>query len=123
MAHFAKIENGVVVEIIVADQEVVDSLDGVWVQTSYNTINGTHVLGGTPMRHNYAKIGGLYDEGADVFYPQKPYQSWLLNKNTWLWYAPKPLPDDSGSYDENGIWSGGVEYSWDEENLEWVSNV
>lgn len=122
MAHFAKIENGVVVEIIVADQDVIDNIDGFWVQTSYNTRGGIHVLGGAPMRYNYAQIGGHYDAEADVFYPQKPYESWILNKNNWLWYAPKPLPGDAGFYDENGIWSGGVEYVWDENNLEWVSD-
>jgi hypothetical protein len=73
MSHFAKIENGIVTQVIVAEQDVINSgLFGAphtWVQTSYNTHNGVHALGGTPLRKNFAGIGYTYDSIADEFNP------------------------------------------------------
>jgi len=112
MSHFAKIVNGKVVEVIVAEADFfdtfVDTTPGKWVQTSYNTSGGQHKLGGTPLRKNYAGIGWNYDKAADAFYPPKPFDSWTLNTTTYLWDPPTPYPNDGRIYD------------WDEENKKWV---
>jgi hypothetical protein len=113
MSHFAKIENGTVTQVIVVEQDVLDTgLFGdsnLWVQTSYNTLGGLHTLGGTPLRKNYAGIGYTYDSGRDAFIPPTPFNSWLLNEDTCLWEAPTPMPTDDT-----------LLYSWDEETLSWV---
>lgn len=101
MAHFAKIENGVVVEVLVAEQDFIDTLDGVWVQTSYNTHAGVHNDGGTPLRKNYAGIGHIYDSARDAFYVPRPFPSWTLNDTTCMWEAPVTIPDDDHSYNWN----------------------
>ena len=109
MAHFAKLdENNIVTQVIVAEQEYVDTLSGTWVQTSYNTYGGVHKLGGTPLRKNYAGLGNTYDSVRDAFIPTKPYNSWVLNESTCRWVAPVDRPDD-GKY-----------YEWDEDNTQWV---
>mgnify|MGYP003338137412 FL=1 len=112
MAHFAKVENGVVTQVIVAEQDVIDSGlfgDG-WVQTSYNTAGGQHPEG-RPLRKNYAGIGFTYDETRDAFIPPKPFDSWVLNEDTCLWDAPIPMPQD------------GKFYNWDEATTSWVEQV
>jgi len=110
MSHFAKVLDGKVVQVIVAEQEFfntfVDTSPGTWLQTSYNTYGNQHKLGGTPLRGNYAGIGFIYDHTNDVFYAPQPYQSWTLNQSTWLWEAPTPMPTD-------GI------YLWDEATTSW----
>ena len=97
MAHFAKVNNGVVVQVIVAEPEFfdtfVDSSPGEWLQTSYNTYGGVHVNGGTPLRKNYAGVGFTYDRTLDAFIPPKPYASWTLNEDTCLWDAPEPAEE------------------------------
>ena len=109
MAHFAKVENGVVANVIVAEQDVIDS--GIfghgWVQTSYNTHGGQHANGGTPLRKNYAGIGYTYDEQRDAFIPPKPYPSWMLNKDTCLWDCPVAMPTEGGPF------------IWNEQNQSW----
>jgi hypothetical protein len=85
MAHYAKIENGIVVDVIVADEDVIQTYDGTWLQTSYNTHGGHHPEG-RPLRMNYAGIGYTYDYGRDAFIPPKPQiGTWVLNDNTCLW--------------------------------------
>lgn len=88
MSHFAKIENGVVTQVIVAEQDVIDSgLFGTgWVQTSYNTQGGQHPEG-RPLRKNYAGVGFTYDSNRDAFIPPKPEGSWILDEETCLWVA------------------------------------
>lgn len=112
MSHFAKVENGIVTQVIVVEQDVIDTgLFGdpsQWVQTSYNTSGGVHITGGTPLRKNYAGIGYTYDAIRDAFIPPKPFPSWVLNDTTCLWDAPIALPND------------GKVYNWDEETLNWV---
>lgn len=100
MSHFAKINNGIVTEIIVAEQEYIDSLDGTWIQTSYNTRGNQHPEG-RPLRGNFAGIGYTYDSTNDVFYAPQPYPSWILNNNTWLWESPIPYPKDGKLYKWN----------------------
>ena len=111
MAHYAKVNNGLVEQVIVAEQDFfvtfVDSTPGTWIQTSYNTHGGVHTLGGTPLRGNYAGVGFTYDSINDVFYEPKPYPSWTLNESTWLWEAPTAYPDD------------GELYEWNEETTSW----
>lgn len=105
MTHFAKIKNNIVKEVIVAEQDFIDSLppeEGVtWVQTSYNTFSGEHLLGGTPLRKNYAGIGYTYDAERDAFIPPRPYSQWILNENTCLWEPPYPAPVDGNIYEWN----------------------
>ena len=113
MSHFARInENNIVVEVIVIEQETVDTgLFGdpnTFVQTSYNTYAGEHKLGGTPLRKNYAGIGYTYDSQRDAFIPPKPFDSWVLNETSCLWESPTPRPDD------------GAMYNWDEDLTQWV---
>ena len=110
MSHFAKVENGIVTQVIVAEQDVIDT--GIfghgWVQTSYNTLGGVHKLGGKPLRKNYAGIGFTYDEAKDAFIPPQPFNSWKLNDTTCLWEAPVAYPED------------GKMYKWNEETQSWV---
>ena len=116
MSHFAQIdENNIVTQVIVIEQDVVDTgLFGdpaSWIQTSYNTSAGVHLLGGTPLRKNYAGIGYTYDNTRDAFIPPKPYNSWVLNEDTCLWEAPTPMPVD------------GKIYNWDEATTSWVEVI
>jgi len=112
MAHFAKVVDGKVSQVIVAEPEFfdtfVDSSPGAWIQTSYNTIGGQHTKGGTPLRGNYAGIGYTYDQTNDVFYAPQPFASWTLNNTTWTWEAPVAYP------------TNGKRYSWDEATTKWV---
>lgn len=105
MAHYAKVNNGIVINVIVAEEEFfetfVDSSPGEWIQTSYNTLGNQHKLSGTPLRGNFAGIGYTYDRTNDVFYAPKPYASWILNQSTWLWEAPVVYPTDGNKYDWN----------------------
>lgn len=111
MSHFAKVLNGVVVQVIVAEPEFfdtfIDSSPGEWIQTSYNTIGGQHPED-RPLRKNYAGIGFTYDKTRDAFIPPKQFESWVLNEETCLWNAPVPMPTD------------GKFYEWNESKLQWV---
>jgi hypothetical protein len=113
MAHFAKIENGTVTQVNVIDEDYFAEnretrYTGQWVQTSYNTQGGVHLLGGTPLRKNYAGIGYTYDEVRDAFYAPQPYPSWTLNEDTCYWESPVPYPTDD------------KRYTWNEDNQEWT---
>jgi hypothetical protein len=109
MSHFAKVENGIVTQVIVAEQDVIDSgIFGTgWIQTSYNTYGGQHPEG-RPLRKNYAGIGHTYDSQRDAFIPPKTFASWVLNEETCLWESPIPYPID------------GKKYKWDEATISWV---
>lgn len=113
MAHFAKVVDGKVTQVIVAEPEFfdtfVDTTPGEWIQTSYNTYGGVHTQGGTPLRKNYAGVGYTYDATLDAFIPPKPFDSWILNEETGLWDAPVAMPTDGKRYD----WNEGT-LSWDE---------
>ena len=112
MAHYAKVENGIVTQVIVAEQDFIDS--GVagdpstWIQTSYNTQAGVHVQGGIPLRKNYAGIGYSYDAERDAFIPPKMHPGWVLDETTCRWVAPIPHPTD------------GKTYGWDDKINNWV---
>ena len=114
MTHFAKVENGIVTQVIVAEQDFVDTQEGTWVQTSYNTRGGIHYSpetgepdGGVALRKNYAGIGFTYDSDRDAFYAPQPYPSWTLNETSCIWEAPVAYPDD------------GEIYIWNEDAQQW----
>ena len=113
MGHFAKVLNGKVVQVIVAEPEFfntfIDTSPGTWLQTSYNTYGNKHP-NGTPLRGNFAGIGYTYDQFNDVFYESQPFPSWILNKNNWLWEAPTSMPIDG-------------QYKWDELTVSWKELV
>ena len=109
MAHYAKVVDGKVTNVIVAEAEYfdtfVDDSPGEWIQTSYNTRGGKHYApnsdtedSGTPLRKNYAGIGMNYDGVG--FYDDSPYPSWTLNKTTYQWEPPITKPDDDYYWDE-----------------------
>jgi hypothetical protein len=117
MAHYAKVLDGKVIQVIVAEPDFfntfVDSSPGSWIQTSYNTRGGVHYGsdgqpdGGEALRGNYAGIGYTYDQQNDVFYAPQPYASWTLSQTTWLWEPPVAYPTD------------GQRYEWDEATVSW----
>jgi len=108
MSNFAKVEDGIVTDVTVAEQDFIDRLEGTWIQTSYNTYGGVHSESGTPLRKNYAGIGYIYDAVRDAFYAPQPFASWTLNETTCQWDSPVSYPDDER-------W-----YSWHEATTSWV---
>lgn len=117
MAHFAKVVNQIVVDVIVADSEFINSLPDkdFWLQTSFNTHGGKHFDpetgledNGQPLRKNFAGIGYMYDDKLDAFIPPTPFPSWTLNIDTCLWEPPIPYPSDN------------KQYIWNELHKEWT---
>jgi hypothetical protein len=121
MGHYAKVLDGQVTQVIVADADFfttfVDSSPGAWIQTSYNTRGGIHYVPDSTepsadqskaLRANYAGIGYTYDQANDVFYAPRPYASWTISAPTWIWQAPVAYPTD------------GKMYTWDEATTSWV---
>ena len=120
MGHFAKVSNGIVTRVIVAEADFfnnfVDDSPGKWIQTSYNTRGGVHYKPNTSepsedqskaLRKNYAGIGYTYDSTRDAFIPPQPFNSWILNEDSCLWEAPVAYPAD------------GKLYEWNEELVNW----
>ena len=122
MAHYAKVQSGKVIQVIVADQSFIDSYidhePGKWIQTSYNTFGGVHYDRSTnpptpsgdqskALRKNYAGVNFIYDKHKDAFYEPQPYPSWTLNATTCLWEPPVAYPSDGKSYE------------WDETTKSW----
>jgi hypothetical protein len=118
MGHFAKVVDGKVTQVIVAEPDFfntfVDPELGQWIQTSYNTRGNIHYApntnepdGGIALRGNYAGIGYTYDDVNDVFYPPKPFNSWVLSTETWNWMPPVAYPNDDKFY------------VWDEDTVSW----
>jgi hypothetical protein len=120
MGHFAKVSNGIVTRVIVAEADFfnnfVDDSPGQWIQTSYNTRGGVHYQPNAnepsedqskALRKNYAGIGYTYDAAKDAFIPPQPFNSWTLNEDTCLWDSPVAYPTD------------GKLYKWNEEILNW----
>jgi len=121
MANFAEVINSVVQQVIVAEQDFINTLPNLqnWIQTSYNTYGGIHykpnVVPREPsedqskaLRKNYAGIGYTYNVEKDAFIPPQPYLSWTLDNFSCLWNPPVPYPTD------------GKMYNWDEATLSWV---
>ena len=142
MAHFAKLgANGKVIQVLTMDNDKMLNADGVedeavgqqwlethnnwpaqmWIQTSYNTAANKHKLGGTPFRGNYAGIGYEWDEDNNIFWPKKPYASWVKDTTTANWKSPigdvPALTAEQESQNEAGThsWS----YVWNEEGQSW----
>lgn len=124
MGHFAKVVDGKVTQVIVAEKEFfdtfVDTSPGAWLRTSYNMRGGVHYEPNSDqpkadqsqaLRKNYAGIGYSYDAVRDAFIPPQPFPSWTLNEQTCLWECPVPQPQD------------GKIYKWDEPTLSWVEVV
>ena len=109
MAHFAKLgANGKVIQVLTLDNKDMLNADGVedetvgqqylehhnnwpaqmWIQTSYNTSNNQHKNGGTPLRGNYAGIGYEWDEDNNIFWPKKPFASWVKHIESASWKSP-----------------------------------
>jgi hypothetical protein len=124
MSHFAKVENGIVTEVLVIEQDVIDTgLFGdpsSFIQCSYNTAGGVYYEPNTSprvpaedqskaLRKNFPAIGWTYDFQLDAFYGPQPFPSWSLNTTTCLWDPPTPNPTD-----------GTNAYAWDENTLSWV---
>lgn len=118
MGHFAKVFQGKVQQVIVAEPDffnvLVDTTPGFWVQTSYNTLGNVHYGadgqpdGGRAVRGNFAGIGYTYDHTNDVFYPPRPYSSWTISEATnWMWKAPVDYPAEG-------------HYTWDETRQNWT---
>lgn len=127
MANFAEIKNNIVERVIVIDNEILIDISGneneelgvqfckdlfgqdsEWRQTSYNTINGSHTLGGNPLRGNFASSGFIYDRNLDIFYPPSTHKGWIYDSNLWDWTPPVPMPTSPG------LWY------WDEEEMVWA---
>ena len=142
MAHFAKLgANGKVIQVLTLDNKDMLNADGVedesvgqqylethnnwpaqmWIQTSYNTSGNQHSGDGTPLRGNYAGIGYEWDEDNQIFWPKKPYASWVKNTTTANWESPigaaPALTAEQTSQNEAGThsWS----YVWNEDGQSW----
>jgi len=153
MAHFAKLgSNSKVIQVLTLDNKDMLNADGVedetvgqqylekhnnwpaqmWIQTSYNTSGGQHKDGGTPFRGNYAGIGYTWDEDDQIFWPKKPYASWVKNNSEARWQSPigdapaltaeqeaqnTPTKDAEGNVtaEPTHSWS----YVWNEANTTW----
>jgi hypothetical protein len=137
MAHFAKIsDTSKVLSVLTLNNKDMLNADGVedetvgqkylerhnnwpaekWIQTSYNTIEGTHTLGGTALRGNYAGIGYTWDEDNNIFYDKKPYASWVLNTTTASWHSPiGDAPDDLTDEEK----AADTHYVWNEDGKSW----
>lgn len=122
MGHYAKVNNGIVEQVIVAEEsffeEFVDTSPGLWIKTSYNTRGGVHYdpITNQPsedqskaLRKNFAGVGMAYDHAKDAFIPIKPFPTWVLDEFSCTWNPPIPYPQDKGLY------------SWDEEKQQWIS--
>ena len=129
MSHFAKVVDGIVEQVIVAEQDFIDTLpdSDAWVQTSYNTRGGKHYArnthdedGGVALRKNYAGPGYTYDTTRDAFYAPQPYPSWLLDEDTCYWDAPVPHPNKDATEENPG---DGKLYEWDESIVNWKELV
>jgi hypothetical protein len=118
VGHYAKVKNGTVQRVIVADADyfvdLVDTEPGAWVKTSYNTKGGVHYEPNTSipsedqskaLRKNFAGPEWTYDKNMDAFYAPQPFASWTLDEATCLWEAPTPRPDG--------------DYAWNEETQTW----
>ena len=142
MAHFAKLgANGKVIQVLTLDNKDMLNADNVedesvgqqylethnnwpaqmWIQTSYNTSGGQHKNGGTPFRGNYAGIGYTWDEDDQIFWPKKPYASWVKHIATASWKSP--LGDAPAltqeQEDQNTAGTHRWSYVWNEETTAW----
>jgi hypothetical protein len=125
MSHFAQVIDGIVAQVIVAEQDFINSGavgdPSQWIQTSYNTIGGTHRLGGTPLRKNYAGIGYTYNAELDAFIAPKPAgcSKWVLDEEKG-WYKPPTPPGPMPDFIPATTETEGTKWAWDDENVRWA---
>jgi hypothetical protein len=142
MAHFAKLgANSKVIQVLTLNNEDMHNSDGVedesvgqqylethnnwpaqmWIQTSYNTANGQHKDGGTPLRGNYAGIGYTWDEDNEIFWPKKPHASWVKHIESASWKSPigdaPALTAEQES--QNTAGTNSWYYAWNESGQSW----
>jgi len=138
MAHYAKLSenNEVLTVLTLADKdekneagEAVESIGQaylekhnnwpahLWKKCSYNTINGEHLLGGTPFRGTYPATGFIWDSENEMFKPKKPYASWVFNSSSHNWEPPIAPPQTTTTIDGREIPDF---YDWDEINQTWI---
>ena len=142
MAHFAKIDNNnIVLQVLAVDNTDLLNDSNVetesvgqtylethnnwpanqWIQASFNTVENKHLNGGTPFRGNYAGIGYTWDEDNEMFFPKKPYPSWVKHVATASWKSPigdaPDLTAEQTSQNEAETHRWG--YSWNEDNQSW----
>jgi hypothetical protein len=121
MAYYAFLdENNIVTEVIsgIDETELIEGLEPeIWYgnfrgqtckRTSFNTLANQHVNGGIPFRKNYAGIGFFYDSTKDAFIYPKPFNSFVLNENTYQWEPPVAIPDSG-----NWVWNEEIK-NWSE---------
>lgn len=140
MAHFAKLdENNIVLAVHVLGDNETSTSEGVedesigiayltqihkhpyWKKTSYNTMGGQHLLGGTPFRKNYAGVGHSYDQTRDAFIAPKLFASWILNETTCQWEAPIAYPSIE-SYTTAEDKERFYQINWDEAGQQWTAH-
>jgi hypothetical protein len=121
MAHYAVLDENKIVTLVFVgknEDEIVLDENGNPIdwevyygakRTSYNTLNGVHLNGGTPFRKNYAGVGFTYDEVRDAFIPPKPFESFVFNEDKCNWEAPIAVPNEEGKL-----------FVWDEETINWI---
>ena len=144
MAHFAKLgANGKVIQVLTLDNKDMLNADGIedeavgqqylerhnnwpaqmWIQTSYNTSGNKHNSGddSKAFRGNYAGIGYSWDEDNNIFWPKKPYASWVKNITDARWQSPigdaPALTAEQEEQNEADTHDWG--YSWNEDNQSW----
>jgi len=140
MAHYAHIEDNLVTQVSVIKNEVIQDSEGVeqdslatefltslygtktYIKCSYNTMNGEHLSGGTPLRQNYPGVGWTYDSENDVFIEPKPYDSWTLNTTTWLYDPPIAMPAFNPDDPKEYFWNEDTQ-SWDSVDIVFPENV
>ena len=139
MGHYAKVRQGKVIKVIVAEASFfdtfVDDSPGTWIQTSYNTRKGVHYQANSnitssdqsqALRGNYAGIGYEYDSALDAFFPPKPFTSWNKDTGSYSYEAPVAYPtgDATGSYTGSYVWDEDVYNadSGDPKTLGWVTS-
>jgi hypothetical protein len=142
MAHFAKLgANSKVIQVLTLNNEDMLNADGVedeavgqqylelhnnwpaqmWIQTSYNTSGNQHKEGGTALRGNYAGIGYTWDEDNNIFWPPKPYASWVKLISEARWQSPigdaPALTEEQQNQNTAGthLWI----HDWNEEGQSW----
>ena len=140
MAHYAKISeenqvlqvlalddkdntNDVNVEVESLGQQYLETHNNwpahLWIKTSYNTYENTHREGGTPFRGNYATIGGEWDSTNQIFWPEKPFASWVKDIPNAKWKAPIDAPaltaeQQAANDAETAAWV----YQWNENDYQ-----
>ena len=141
MAHFAKIneQNEVLSVLYIEDSKIMSNgveseqvgqqyLEqhnnwpaNLWIKTSYSTYQNNHKNGKTPFRGNYAGIGYTWDADNNIFWPEKPYPSWVKHNDSASWKSPigdaPALTQEQ--QDQNTAKTHRWVYAWNEDGQSW----